>query len=169
MYWSKAILYKKIHSMITIPLVLLNLQDDGFHLLVEVVVFNKTFKAVLDTGASKTVFDKTTVESYLENQQLQISDRVSTGLGTTNMESFTWQVPQIEIGGFQLNNFEVAVLDLSSINYAYENLSIEPIIGVIGGDILTSYRGVIDYGKKTLTLKQKRRASQQAFSNFNQT
>jgi len=151
--------------MITIPLVLLNLQDDGFHLLVEVVVFNKTFKAVLDTGASKTVFDKVTVEKYLEDQQLQISDRVSTGLGTTNMESFTWQVPQIEIGGFQLNDFEVAVLDLSSINYAYENLSIEPIIGVIGGDILTRYRGVIDYGKMTLTLKQKRRASQQAFSN----
>lgn len=143
--------------MIEIPLVLLNLQDDGFHLLVEVVVFNKTFKAVLDTGASKTVFDKATVEKYLESEQLKSSDRVSTGLGTTNMESFTWLVPDIKLGDFHLVNFEVAVLDLSSINFAYENLSVDPVIGVIGGDILTAYRGVIDYGKMRLTLKKKKR------------
>ncbi|GAA4796493.1 hypothetical protein GCM10023231_26200 [Olivibacter ginsenosidimutans] len=159
--------------MIKIPLVLLNLQDDGFHLLVEVVVFNKTFKAVLDTGASKTVFDKSTVEKYLENEQLKSSDRVSTGLGTTNMESFTWLVPDIQLGNFHLTDFEVAVLDLSSINFAYENLAVDPVIGVIGGDILTQYKGIIDYGKMTLTLKnnisKKRHASQRALSNFNQT
>ncbi|MCW3119561.1 MAG: hypothetical protein JWM28_3643, partial [Chitinophagaceae bacterium] len=42
-----------------IPLEILNLHEDGFHLLVEVVVYGKPFKAVVDTGASKTVFDKT--------------------------------------------------------------------------------------------------------------
>jgi len=150
--------------MIEIPLVLLNLQDDGFHLLVEVVVFNKTFKAVLDTGASKTVFDKSTVEKYLESEQLKSSDRVSTGLGTTNMESFTWLVPDIKLGDFHLMNFEVAVLDLSSINFAYENLSVDPVIGVIGGDILTAYRGVIDYGKMRLTLKKKKRLASKTSS-----
>lgn len=145
--------------MIKIPLALLNLQDDGFHLLVEVVVFEQNFKAVLDTGASKTVFDKTIVERHIGSQQLKSSDRVSTGLGTTSMESFTWQLPDIQIGDFHLKNFEVAVLDLSSINFAYENLSVEPVIGVIGGDILTQYRGVIDYGKMTLTLKKAKKSS----------
>uniref|UniRef100_F4C2K9 Peptidase A2 domain-containing protein n=1 Tax=Sphingobacterium sp. (strain 21) TaxID=743722 RepID=F4C2K9_SPHS2 len=142
--------------MIKIPLALLNLQDDGFHLLVEVVVFEHSFKAVLDTGASKTVFDKTIVERHIGNEQLKSSDRVSTGLGTTNMESFTWQLPDFQIGTFHLKNFEVAVLDLSSINFAYENLSVEPVIGVIGGDILTQYQGIIDYGKMTLTLSMKK-------------
>lgn len=141
--------------MIKIPLALLNLQDDGFHLLVEVVVFEHSFKAVLDTGASKTVFDKTIVERHIGEKELKSSDRVSTGLGTTNMESFTWLLPDFQIGSFHLKNFEVAVLDLSSINFAYENLSIEPVIGVIGGDILTQYQGIIDYGKMTLTLSMK--------------
>lgn len=140
--------------MIKIPLALLNLQDDGFHLLVEVVIFEKTFKAVLDTGASKTVFDKTTIEKYVGDNELKTSDRVSTGLGTTNMESFTWIIPDFKVGDFHLRNFEVAILDLSSINFAYENLSVDPVIGVIGGDILTQYNGVIDYGKKTLVLKK---------------
>ena len=49
----------------TVPLELINLNDDGFHLLVEVVVFGQSYQAVLDTGASKTVFDKETIEKAL--------------------------------------------------------------------------------------------------------
>ena len=143
--------------MIYVPLTLLNLQDDGFHLLLEVIVFGKPFKAVLDTGASKTVFDKATVETYLhEDMILRHTDMVSTGLGTTSMQSFILSVPDLQIGGLHLKNYEVAVLDLSTINYAYEQLDIEPVIGVIGGDILTGYGGVIDYRKNTLKLRQRK-------------
>ncbi len=142
--------------MVNVPLTLLNLQDDGFHLLLEVIVFGKAFKAVLDTGASKTVFDKTTVETYLhETMVLQHTDMVSTGLGTTSMQSFTLTVPDLQISGLHLKKYEVAVLDLSTINYAYQQLNIEPVIGVIGGDILTRYGGVIDYRKNTLKLRQR--------------
>ena len=142
--------------MISVPLTLLNLQDDGFHLLMEVIVFGKPFKAVLDTGASKTVFDKSTVETHIhEDMVLQHSDMLSTGLGTTSMQSFILQVPDLQVGGLHLKKYEVAVLDLSTINFAYEQLDIEPIIGVIGGDILTQYGGVIDYRKLTLKLRQR--------------
>lgn len=142
--------------MTSIPLTLLNLQDDGFHLLLEVIVFGKTFKAVLDTGASKTVFDKSIVETHLhEDMVLQHSDMLSTGLGTTSMPSFILRVPDLQVGGLHLKKFEVAVLDLSAINYAYQQLAIEPVIGVVGGDILNQYGGVINYRKLTLTLRQR--------------
>ena len=142
--------------MVTVPLTLLNLQDDGYHLLLEVIVFGHPFKAVLDTGASKTVFDKATVESHLhKNMVLRHTDMLSTGLGTTSMQSFILNVPDLQIGDFHLKNHEVAVLDLSTINFAYEQLDIDPVIGVIGGDILTRYGGVIDYRKTTLKLRQR--------------
>ena len=142
--------------MVTVPLTLLNLQDDGFHLLLEVIVFGQSFKAVLDTGASKTVFDKATVEGHLpKDLVLQHTDMVSTGLGTTSMQSFILGIPDLQIGGLHLRNQEVAVLDLSTINFAYEQLDIEPVIGVIGGDILTTYGGIINYRKSTLTLRQR--------------
>lgn len=142
--------------MVNVPLTLLNLQDDGFHLLMEVIVFGKPFKVVLDTGASKTVFDKATVETYLhEDMVLQHSDMLSTGLGTTSMQSFLLRVPDLQLGELHLKKYEVAVLDLSTINYAYQQLHIEPVIGVIGGDILTQYGGVIDYRKLTLKLRQR--------------
>ncbi|WP_257657011.1 retropepsin-like aspartic protease [Parapedobacter lycopersici] len=143
--------------MTIIPLTLLNLQDDGFHLLLEVIVFGKRFKAVLDTGASKTVFDKTTVEEHLHSDMmLQHTDMVSTGLGTTTMQSFMLTVPDLQIGGLHLRRYEVAILDLSTINFTYQQLDIEPVIGVIGGDILVKYGGVIDYRKNLLRLRTRR-------------
>lgn len=138
--------------MTIIPLTLLNLQDDGFHLLVEVVVFNHHFKAVLDTGASKTVFDKKTIEQYADHEHILLSEHLSTGLGTNTMESYTLSIPKLTIGDLVLNNYEVALLDLSTINSAYEILEIEPILGVIGGDLLKKHHATIDYKSETLTL-----------------
>lgn len=156
--------------MVHIPMELLNLHDDGFHLLVEVVVFEHPFKAVLDTGASRTVFDKTTVERFLENDiQLIDTELQSTGLGTNTMQSFSLVVPDLQIGvptdgsglkttrrAWHRKNFPVAVLDLSTINYAYEQMEMEPVIGVIGGDILVQYGGIIDYRKMVLKLGERR-------------
>lgn len=139
--------------MIEIPLTLLNLQDDGFHLLMEVIVFNQPFKAVLDTGASKTVFDKTTMERHINPELLKLSDQLSTGLGTKSMESYVLNIPDLQIGDLHLKDYKVAVLDLSTINFAYEQIEQEPIIGVIGGDLLFKYQAIINYKKNLLTLK----------------
>ncbi len=136
--------------MIQIPLTLLNLQDDGFHLLMEVIVFNQPFKAVLDTGASKTVFDKTSIERHINPELLKLSDQLSTGLGTKSMESYVLNIPDLQIGDLHLKDYNAAVLDLSTINFAYEQIEQEPIIGVIGGDLLFKYQAIIDYKKSSL-------------------
>ena len=135
-----------------VPLTLINLQDDGFHLLVEIVVFGIKFNAVLDTGASKTVLDKMTVEQYIKKGELRISDKLSTGLGTNTMESHTVILPDLKIGKLKLKNFESAVLDLSTISTAYESLNLPPVIGVLGGDILRSHQAVISYKQSQLKL-----------------
>ncbi len=136
--------------MITIPLEIIHLQDDGFHILVEVVVFGQSFKAVLDTGASKTVFDKNTIEQYVDKETLLLSDKLSTGLGTNSMESHELILPEWCMGNFKLQDTHIAVLDLSMINHAYQMLEIGAIIGVIGGDILMQYGAVIDYPQEKL-------------------
>jgi predicted aspartyl protease len=136
----------------TVPLELINLNDDGFHLLVEVVVFGHSFNAVLDTGASKTVFDKETIETFSKGGELMASDRVSTGLGANNMESHSIILPSLKIGKMKLKNFEAAVLDLTTIKQAYSSLNLPPIIGVIGGDILNSHQAIINYRKLKLKL-----------------
>lgn len=137
--------------MIDVDIEILNLNDDGFHPLVEVVLFNQTFKAVVDTGASRTVLDKTTIETYVDETTLLMSDKLSTGLGTNSMESYTLSLERLHIGDLLISDIEVAVLDLSTINIAYETLSMTPVIGVIGGDILVQYNAVINYPLKKIS------------------
>jgi hypothetical protein len=84
--------------------------------------------------------------------ELHASESVSTGLGTTTMTSYTANINDFKIGELKTEQFEVAVLDLSTINDAYRQLNQPEILGVLGGDILVKYKAVIDYGHSLLTL-----------------
>jgi len=134
----------------TVPLRIIDLHEDGFHPLVEVSIFGKSFTLVLDTGASKTAFDHGALLN--EDAKLEVSDRLSTGLGTNDMVSSTAIISDMQIGELHIDEFEVAVLDLSTINIAYRQLNHPEVLGVLGGDILMKYKAVIDYGVGTLTL-----------------
>ncbi|MEN0055312.1 MAG: aspartyl protease family protein [Mucilaginibacter sp.] len=139
-----------------IPLQIIDLHDDGFHPLIEVTLFGKTFIMVLDTGASKTALDRTTLFEANETTSILASDRLSTGLGTNSMESFTATISGMFIGDAAIADFEVAVLDLSTINIAYSQMGHPHVLGVLGGDILMKYKAVIDYGKHLLKLTKPR-------------
>ena len=139
---------------VTVPLQIIDLQGDGFHPLVDVTVFGLSFILVLDTGASKTAFDHATLIEANQNAALVVSDRLSTGLGTNTMASSTIIIHDLHIGGLLIPEFEVAVLDLSTINIAYRQLGHPDVLGVLGGDVLMKYRAVIDFDKRILKLRK---------------
>ncbi len=136
-----------------IPLEVIDLQGDGFHLLMEVVVFGQVYKAVLDTGASKTAFDKEIIETLAPDMLEHIPDHHAIGLGTTTMERYLIHIPELKLGKLIIANYEAPVFDLSAIKFAYEQLNLPPVIGVIGGDLMMDFNAIIDYNKKSLTLK----------------
>lgn len=139
---------------VSVPLQIIDLHEDGFHPLLNIKVFGKPFTVVLDTGASKTAFDKAMLFQAYEHAIVTMSDRLSTGLGTNNMESSTAIITDLYIGKLLIDEFEVAVLDLSTINIAYGQLGHPEVLGVLGGDILMKYKAVIDYGKEKLLLRK---------------
>jgi len=138
--------------MIEIPIQIIDLEDDGFHPLVEVVVFGKPHTVVLDTGASRTAFDKSILLEANNEATFTDTDKLSTGLGTNTMSSSKLVLHDLHIGSLHIPDFEVAVLDLSHINHAYRQLNLPLILGVLGGDVLMKYKAIIDYGNSTLTL-----------------
>jgi predicted aspartyl protease len=140
--------------IITIPLRIIDLHDDGYHPLLDITIYGKVFTVVLDTGASKTAFDKTLLQAHEEAMILD-SEKLSTGLGTNEMASYTAIIPDLFIGDLRIINHEVAVLDLSTINIAYRQMNHPQVLGVLGGDILMKYKAVIDYGKKEVRFKVK--------------
>ena len=138
---------------VSVPLHIIDLNEDGFHPLLDISIFGKPFKVVLDTGASKTAFDKELLMEANAVAMLNATDKLSTGLGTNSMESFTATIYDMHIGELQIPEFDVAVLDLSTINIAYEQMGHPKVLGVLGGDILMKYKAVIDYGKRVIKFK----------------
>jgi hypothetical protein len=140
-------------SKVTVPLNIIDLHGDGYHPLVDVVLFKQTFKLVLDTGASRTAFDHRLLLEANEEALIKASERLSTGLGTNTMLSSTALIENIWIGNLLIPELEVAVLDLSTINIAYAEMGHPEVLGVLGSDVLMKYNAVIDYGKQVLLLK----------------
>jgi hypothetical protein len=140
-------------NKISVPLQMIDLHEDGFHPLLDITLFSKPFKVVLDTGASRTAFDHQLLLAANEDAPIIASERLSTGLGTNTMQSATAIINNIWIGELLIDEIEVAVLDLSTINIAYRELGHPEVLGVIGSDILMKYKAVIDFGKKVLVLK----------------
>ncbi len=135
---------------ITVPLILINLQDDGFHLLVEIVVFGEKLFAVVDTGASRSVFDKTLMEKHIT----ELSESTETQAATIFSSATTLQgiIPKMKIGKLTLKQYQTVGLDLQSVTDTYFELGHPAISGIIGGDILMKFHAKIDYSKKEMRL-----------------
>lgn len=138
-------------KVITIPLSLINLQDDGYHLLVEIVVFKQKHFAVLDTGASRSVFDKNLIEQNLA-ETLEVSNEINAATLFTTTTTIQATIPELEIGRLKLKNYETVAFDLQSVSETYQQFGHPPIMSIIGGDILMQYKAVINYDKLILKL-----------------
>lgn len=137
----------------TIPFKILDIAGEGYHLLLKLYVNKKVANVIIDTGASKTVFDKTRIAKFVGVKTFEKHDSLSSGLGTNTMKSEQVFIKKIKIGDLEIENYKTILLDLSHVNQSYEQIGLKPVDGVLGSDILLKYNGVIDYDKKILKLK----------------
>lgn len=133
---------------LTVPLTLINLQDDGFHLLVEIVVFGEKQFAVVDTGASRSVFDKGLMEKNITD--LSVSEETQAATIFSTSTTLLGIIPKLKIGALTLKSYAGVALDLQGVNDTYLQLGHPAIAAIIGGDILMAYQAKIDYQKKLL-------------------
>ncbi|QNK62102.1 retropepsin-like domain-containing protein [Pedobacter sp. PAMC26386] len=132
---------------IAVPLTLINLNDDGFHLLVEIVVFGVKYWAVVDTGASRSVFNKTFIEQ--NSDSIVISNKEDTNATTLFTTSSTIQtvIPKLKIGKLVIKSYPAVALDLETVNDAYVLMGHPRIVAIIGSDIFHKYQAKINYKK----------------------
>jgi hypothetical protein len=136
-----------------IPFKILNIDNEGFHLLIKIRINRKMAKVIIDTGASKSVFDKSRIEQFVSERNFDVHDKMSSGLGTNTMQSQTTRIKKMTIGDVEILDYKAVLLDLSHVNQSYEQIGLPTVDGVLGSDILLQYHAVIDYEKKTLKLK----------------
>lgn len=143
-------------SITLLPLAIFEIEEGGYHLFVDVLVNDKPATLLIDTGASKTVFDKNRIIDLLdldeEKPEFGLSPHLSAGLGTNTMESHLINIDKLQLGNLLIKDFESVVLEINHVNMSYEALGHKGIDGVLGSDLLKRYDAVIYYKKKTLKL-----------------
>jgi clan AA aspartic protease (TIGR02281 family) len=139
-----------------LPLQLLEVESDGCHLMCKASVEGKEINMLIDTGASRTVFDSVSIKSILgtDLKSLQSNERLSAGIGTTNLESLFLNIKTLKIGSIRIKNYQAVLIDLDQVNNMYTSLGLPAIEGVLGGDLLISLGAIIDYRKMTLKLRK---------------
>lgn len=142
------------YLMEKLKLKLLNIDGDGYHLQASVKINGKSALVIVDTGASRTVFDKHEIRNYLKKEEVEEHDKLSTGLGTNSMQSQVVTLGSFALGKIKIENYGSVLLDLQHVNHTYTAIGLKKVVGVLGSDILVKYSGVIDFSKKTLTLKK---------------
>lgn len=140
--------------MIQVPIIFLEIEEHGIHLLMEVLINDKPARMLIDTGASQTVLDKNRALQFIGDLEVEASDTLSKGLGTDSMESFNVELHSMTFGELKITDQKVVLLDLVHVNTSYEAMGEAPVDGVLGGEILKEYKAVIDYGAGTISFSE---------------
>ena len=140
-------------SKIVVPIKIIAIETDGFHLIVKSRINGKSARLLVDTGASRTVFDINKKEKFIKKQELVKNKSLSTGIGTNKMVSHSSVINKFSIDQLVIFEYEGVFIDLSIVNSSYQQINIKPIDGVLGSDLLKQFNAIINFEKQTLTFK----------------
>jgi len=133
-----------------IPFEIVELESGTFHPLIKAEFNNlDNYWWVIDTGASKSVFDKRMTEYYLpENVVLT----PATGIGKEAVETALGIIDNFFLDNENMGPRRMALLDFSHINEEYAKFTDKKIIGLIGSDFLVEQNAKLDFERRSLTL-----------------
>ncbi|MCK9450455.1 MAG: retroviral-like aspartic protease family protein [Bacteroidales bacterium] len=134
-----------------IPFQLISIEGDGFHIMIDGQINGQKANFLVDTGASRTVFDLEGIRKFVPEPDFLENERLSTGLGTNEMPSMVVEIEKLGFGDLKIDYYTAIAIDLKHVHFSYESLGLPTIDGVLGGDLLTRYRCVINY--KTRKIK----------------
>ena len=135
---------------IEVPLQLLDIEGEGFHIMVKGLIHGKEAHFLIDTGASRSVFDPKTISTFIENIEFEKKEGLTAGVGSSDLESATFKIDVFSIGEVEIHDYEAVALDLENIHEMYGKLGLPHIDGILGGDLLKRYKAVINYKLKKL-------------------
>jgi len=136
----------------TVKMLLTEFGEGGYHVFLNVKLNGKRCRFLIDTGASKSVVDKTYFEKNFGPKSLKSISQETTGLHGSVPESYFGKVKEVTIGKKVIKNYIAAAVDLSHVNLTYGKLKVPKIQGILGSDIMQQHKMIIDYGSGLITI-----------------
>ena len=141
-----------MHRYIEFPLQLLDIEGEGFHIMVKGTIHGKEANFLIDTGASRSVFDPKTLATFIDDLTFEKKEGITAGVGGSDLESSTFTIDMFTIGDMEIHDYEGVALDMDNIHALYGKLALPHIDGILGGDLLKRYKAIINYKSKKVRL-----------------
>lgn len=110
---------------------------------------------IIDTGASRTVFDIAALGNKLPLQYPGETEEIhSAGIMAGNIESQSAVAESFKIGKLELHDFPIILINLEEMNKLYLKVTGKQIHGLLGSDFLLERNAIIDYEKSVLRIKK---------------
>lgn len=141
--------------MTEIPLQIVELEQDNFHILIEGHFDDETPSCwIIDTGASKSVLDVNLHSFYEIIDSDNLDDYQSAGINQGMMETSVGKMFGLHFGDLKITGLKVALIDLNHVNDIYGKYTTCRIAGLLGGDILMQHQCMIDYSRKIIQFQE---------------
>ncbi len=121
------------------------------HLELDATVNGKPARLLVDTGASATVINKTSAERWGLEYHDDPGQAVGCGFAAPAAKAI---LDELRLADLEIDNVDVAVVDLSQINAGLEQAKAQPIDGIIGSTLMIERNGIVAYGSDTLHLRR---------------
>jgi hypothetical protein len=136
----------------SVKIILGAFDEGGYHLFLNLKVNGLKCRFLIDTGASKSVLDKTYFEEKIGKKYIKTVKQETTGLHSSTSESYFGNIKTIELGHHLIKNYNVAAIDLSHVNLVYKQAKKPKISGILGSDLMLKYKMIVDYGQLKIYL-----------------
>jgi hypothetical protein len=134
---------------------ILELEQGDYHTLLNGSVAGVKIRIVLDTGASHSCIDKQFINQIFPDREMEKNEGVNAGIGGSDFEVLVTDLPDFKIGHYHQKLMEnIAVIDFTHINMAYEALNLKPVQMILGNDFCVNHKAVIDYEQKLFTFQK---------------
>lgn len=128
-----------------IPIQLLDIEGEGFHVLVKGKINGLEANFLIDTGASRSVFDPHVITRFIDSPSFEKKTGITAGVGGNDLESSTFTINTLSFGDIDIHHYEAVALDLENIHETYQKLGLPAIDGIIGGDLLYRLKATLNY------------------------
>ena len=118
--------------------------------MVKGMIHGKEANFLIDTGASRSVFDPKTISSFIDDLTFEKKEGITAGVGGSDLESSTFRIDVFSIGDMEIRDYEGVALDLDNVHELYGKLGLPHIDGILGGDLLKRHKAIINYKSKKI-------------------
>lgn len=136
----------------TLQLASVELGDGGVQLFLDGRIGRKKLRFLLDTGASRTVFDEGPLLKRFPDLHFHTGDIITIGFQNQLATSREVEIIGLKIGRIAIANFNAIAVDLMYVNKTYASLGLPSIHGIIGSEMLMRHKAVLNFSRQTLCL-----------------